>query len=235
MLLDVHIVVWDIGLRSEEAEYIRDMIDKGEVQEFRMFPWASYPPFFSLKTSAGHYAWFLSPILLFAILLSCYRKPIIIDTIASERGGYILWSDAGNSFSSDTLEDIATQVSLLGFWSGRVYGPTHPISWAYLENYTHTKIHTDHQCNAACVAFDTSVYHTKKIIEQWKECALHRDCIAPHGSDRSNHRQDQSVLTFLAAKEGVPCEWFGVRGYSRHMDFICKGRIISFSLISLYL
>jgi len=32
------------------------------------------------------------------------------------------------------------------------------------------------------------------------ECALRRECIAPEGSDRSNHRQDQAVLTILYCK-----------------------------------
>jgi len=34
-------------------------------------------------------------------------------------------------------------------------------------------------------------------LRQWVECNLRLECIAPHGTDRSNHRQDQSGLNLL--------------------------------------
>jgi hypothetical protein len=42
----------------------------------------------------------------------------------------------------------------------------------------------------------------RKIIEQWKDCALAKECIAPTGSSRANHRQDQAVLTVIAHQSG---------------------------------
>ena len=36
------------------------------------------------------------------------------------------------------------------------------------------------------------------LIRQWRKCALTKECIAPEGSSRENHRQDQAVLTLLA-------------------------------------
>jgi hypothetical protein len=40
------------------------------------------------------------------------------------------------------------------------------------------------------------------VIAPWKACALDRDCIAPAGSSRQNHRQDQAVLSYLVHKAG---------------------------------
>jgi hypothetical protein len=37
-------------------------------------------------------------------------------------------------------------------------------------------------------------------VREWCECTLRRECIAPEGSDRSNHRQDQAVFTILYYK-----------------------------------
>jgi hypothetical protein len=58
--------------------------------------------------------------------------------------------------------------------------------------------------NGAVVAFDTK--KTQHIIDEWYSCALNKDCIAPVGSNRSNHRQDQAILTYLTAREGRYCE-----------------------------
>lgn len=38
----------------------------------------------------------------------------------------------------------------------------------------------------------------RDLVGPWRACALHRACIAPPGSTRLNHRQDQAALTYLA-------------------------------------
>ena len=47
-----------------------------------------------------------------------------------------------------------------------------------------------------------AVYRT--IVLPWKTCALAKDCIAPAGSSRKNHRQDQAVLSYLVHRAGYP-------------------------------
>jgi hypothetical protein len=37
-----------------------------------------------------------------------------------------------------------------------------------------------------------------QMLSRWKDCAMHKECIAPEGSDVFNHRQDQAALTVLA-------------------------------------
>lgn len=36
------------------------------------------------------------------------------------------------------------------------------------------------------------------MLNDWRDCALEKECISPEGSNRTNHRQDQSVLSILA-------------------------------------
>ena len=38
------------------------------------------------------------------------------------------------------------------------------------------------------------------------QCALHKECIAPEGSSRLNHRQDQAAITTLAGMHGYDCD-----------------------------
>ncbi len=54
---------------------------------------------------------------------------------------------------------------------------------------------------AAAAARD-AVY--RDIVLPWKTCALVKDCIAPPGSSRANHRQDQAVLSYLVHRAGYP-------------------------------
>jgi len=52
-------------------------------------------------------------------------------------------------------------------------------------------------CHGAIVGFDLSKEPARKVLATWLDCALHRECIAPVGSHRGNHRQDQAALTLL--------------------------------------
>jgi hypothetical protein len=54
----------------------------------------------------------------------------------------------------------------------------------------------------AAVAARDAVY--RDIVLPWKTCATARACIAPPGSSRANHRQDQAVLSYLVHRAGYP-------------------------------
>eukprot|EP01084_Bolivina_argentea_P155807 271510_1 len=51
--------------------------------------------------------------------------------------------------------------------------------------------------NGAIIAFDYDVQWVQQFVEDWKDCAMVKACIAPQGSSRANHRQDQAALTLL--------------------------------------
>jgi hypothetical protein len=42
----------------------------------------------------------------------------------------------------------------------------------------------------------------RELVREWAACALRKECIAPAGSSRANHRQDQSALSILAQRFG---------------------------------
>jgi len=54
------------------------------------------------------------------------------------------------------------------------------------------------------VGFDTSQPAASALLDAWLDCALHLQCIAPVGSHRGNHRQDQAALSLLVrlSREG---------------------------------
>jgi hypothetical protein len=61
---------------------------------------------------------------------------------------------------------------------------------------------TSPNLNGACIAFDMRSTVGVQLVKEWADCAMVRECIAPEGSSRANHRQDQSLLTILAYRVG---------------------------------
>ena len=70
-------------------------------------------------------------------------------------------------------------------------------------NATFEEYATKENFEAGFIAFHYSSFVMNSIVEPWKRCALIRECIAPQGSSRRNHRQDQSVLTYLLHKNQI--------------------------------
>lgn len=58
-------------------------------------------------------------------------------------------------------------------------------------------------CNGAFVGFSRSSPTYQAVLKPWAACARDLECIAPPGSDRANHRQDQSSLSVLAYQRGL--------------------------------
>ena len=60
--------------------------------------------------------------------------------------------------------------------------------------------------------------HYADIVEPWVRCARVEACIAPPGSNRRNHRQDQAALTVLAHQAGVACRRMHLSVHYHHDD-----------------
>jgi hypothetical protein len=48
------------------------------------------------------------------------------------------------------------------------------------------------------VGYRTDRVRATELMKAWAKAAMDRGCIAPSGSSRANHRQDQAVLSVLA-------------------------------------
>jgi hypothetical protein len=76
--------------------------------------------------------------------------------------------------------------------------------------------------NGAILAFLIGKPEVRDFIKQFAECACIKDCIAPPGSSRKNHRQDQAVFTILYYKfitsHDIPVCYNKYLGISIHND-----------------
>jgi hypothetical protein len=129
--------------------------------------------------------------------------------------------DAGNVLV-EPLTALRTAVCESGFYSpasrGTVSEWTHPKMLEFFgldEAWAHDKANL----NGACVAFDPASKAASALARKWRDGALNKDCIAPEGADRSNHRHDQALLTVLAHLDGMAqLTEQGLLGFLIHQD-----------------
>jgi hypothetical protein len=179
------ILVYDLGLTNTEINYIN--INFSAI-ELRSFDYSKYPKYLNIKINAGEYAW----------------KPVIVNNVMNEFKCTVCWLDAGNVVIEPLLK-LKIITKKLGFYSpyscGKISDWTHPKTLNYLN--ASESILNYINLNGACVSVDYSNKKANKLINTWATYALIKECIAPEGSGRHNHRQDQAVLTVLAYQSGL--------------------------------
>jgi hypothetical protein len=194
--LKARVECYDLGLAASEVA----ALPRWDGFFYHKFDYGAYPPHFHVDVAAGEYAW---------------KPAIVADVVdrlrADGREADVLWADAGTYV--DTLEPIAERIQQSrGVWLRRSSGTmrewTHPGMFEFLHEDP-DRFADLPNADATLIGFATghrsadvraSVYD--RIIAPWKACALAKACIAPHGSSRRNHRQDQAVLSYLIHKAG---------------------------------
>nr|CAG8440214.1 5783_t:CDS:2 [Entrophospora candida] len=213
----IRMIVYDLGFSEKQVKELNQLKERGFLTELRKFNYAYYPSFFNITISRGEYAW----------------KPAIVAEISRDYPGLILtWLDSGTFVNKSYFRRLKSELKLnKGFLSPRSSGNmrtwTHPGVYKYYNEVNQYKYNRVTNCNGASMSFDTR--KAQKLIDGWYRCALVKDCIAPEGSSRINHRQDQAIITYLAAKEKKFCKnKKGDLGITSHQDRFCKKFIINF-------
>ena len=195
------LVLYDLGLTSRQRSRIRQAAPRAK---WRRFDFAKYPPYFDITVSAGEYAW----------------KPAIVGGELAKCRGLLCWMDAGNVVLARLLA-LRFETWRKGFYSpssgGSVGKWTHPGMYDYF-GLPHDWNTDQKPLNGACVAFNPRNKTALELGSEWARLAAIRECIAPAGSNRSNHRQDQALLTILALQRGLSASLSGRVGFQTHQD-----------------
>ncbi len=183
---EIPIVVYNLGI--EESQY-RTLLDKKfNNLNIKDFDFSSFPNFYSERDKfnrLGQYAW----------------KSAIINKELISSKKQVLWFDTGNLITKKvTLVRII--VSALGVFSpisaGSIINWTHKDTLNYLN--TEKSIYKKRNLTGGIVAFDWENQNARNLSKDWKDYCSVEKCIAPKGSNRDNHRQDQSILSILKYK-----------------------------------
>ena len=192
-----HLIIYNLGLSHDKWNLIQNLYPS---LSFNVFDYSKYPEWFNIHIEAGHYAW----------------KPIIIyNTFLEHPYEKIVWMDAGNLIQNLTeIENHLEQYDVYSaISSGNIIEWTFPATIQYM-NCTWTERNNR---NAACIGFNCKSDKVKDFIKEFHDLSQIKECIAPKGSNRTNHRQDQAVFSILFHKYGFnSCSHH--LGYSIHND-----------------
>lgn len=177
------LTVWNLGLTDIALGKISEMPGVRLLH----FDFSLHPAYFEISNEAGQYAW----------------KPVAIKKTVSTRKELLLWLDAGCLLRGRLkwLRRISEELAFFSpFSSGTIRDWTHPGTLKFLNFSGDPNEHRN--LNAAIVAFRTDSPKAMSLLDDWSKGAQNRDCIAPLGSSRLNHRQDQAVLSVLGVMAG---------------------------------
>ena len=178
------ILMYDLGFSASQLSILKKYAEQFPYGNVHIVPFdmEKYPPHASL--SARTYAW----------------KPLLIKEVVEKYGGLVMWNDAGDVINGrlDKLYNITRQ---FGFFSAVAKGTMK--DWTFPATLERFEIQEDlydkPELSGAVIAIDTTNKTVMKtVVNPWFECALEKECIAPKGSSRKNHRQDQAIITCLA-------------------------------------
>lgn len=148
---------------------------------YKIFDYSLYPDWYNINIDRGQYAW---------------KPAIIYEVFKMYQNDIIIWMDAGNLIF-DNLEPLNKFLEDNGVHSGNVSADiqkwTHPNTIKILKCKNIKKKNK----NGACIGFNAKIDWAKNFIEEFYKYSKMKECIAPEGSSRKNHRQDQSVFSIL--------------------------------------
>lgn len=182
---DADVVVWDLGLSQDQRSEIER---RHPDHRLETFDFAAHPPHFDITRNAGEYAW----------------KPVIIDVEVRGSDDLVVWLDAGCIVTAP-LRWFRRYIRALGIYSPYSSGTlrmwTHPGTLDALD-VPETLLDRLNFAGGV-VGIDPHDPAAVALVASWAEYAHDRDCIAPAGSNRRNHRQDQAVLSVLLHQNGL--------------------------------
>ncbi|KAF9192803.1 hypothetical protein BGZ51_004788 [Haplosporangium sp. Z 767] len=217
------LVVYNLGgMTDEQLTQLQYLKDNQFIDEYKDFDYAAYPSFWDINIARGEYGW----------------KAGIIKEVADKYRGLVLWLDSGNMLALDFLRYLPGYLDKFGFWSPQSSGSFKQYTHEGLPQYYQDTIESYAQetnCNGAAIAFDASndkIYNG--LLAEWYKCSSTKDCIAPQGSSRTNHRQDQAALTYLVKRMHFvhQCQHFPEHyGVTVHQDKVCRERIRAYKIL----
>jgi hypothetical protein len=180
--------VWDLGLHKESAAELKSTYNI----KYRLFDYSKYPDYYNIQINAGEYAW--KPAIIRSTMEEINNTSTAADTI-------LFWCDAGNIL----VENSLTQLKDI-LLTNKLYSP---ISAGTIKDWTHKKtleyfsLGPEHPFldkqnrNGAQLGFLICDNEIKEFVKYYDFCGHTKEFIAPEGSNRSNHRQDQAVFSLL--------------------------------------
>ena len=178
------VIVINLGLSVDEVKHLKENF-KYKIKDF---DFANNPDFVSARdddNKLGSYAW----------------KPISIHKEFKNTSKNVLWLDAG-CLINKKLSLLKIIIKKNSFYS--------PQSSDNIEKWTHEQtlnsleapisILGKRNISGGIVGFAKNSDKVDNLLDEWYKHSINEEIISPRGSSRSNHRQDQAILSVLIHK-----------------------------------
>lgn len=226
---NLRVIFYDLDTDPELHVKNEEMLKSYPFVEYRKFDYPSYPDFFDVNIAMGEYAF--KGVIIEEVVRE-QRTKVQSGIIKSDGPSFVYWLDAGIRITATCDPPLSKEIP-----HALETGITTPLSQGALHEFTDKRtalylglpeeVYMKHEirtCSAGIVLIDANndgVYEA--IVKPWAECSKIKDCIAPEGSFKriyneprgtgfkeGGHRQDQSVLSVLLARDGRPItRWTG--------------------------
>jgi len=188
--IDFHkLIVYDIGLTEDQKNELYILQNNHGFSIYKL-DFSKYPEHVNLNLEK------------WSGLNNCYAfKPIIIHKILQNINVPLIYLDCGCGFTIKTFEGILNNICKNNFYVG-ISNDKNSIESLELNhpdtlNYFNIKNTDIISCLPGILGINYSNNYAKNIIDLWYNYSMKREIISPIGSNRNNHRQDQSVLNCI--------------------------------------
>ena len=180
------IIIYDLGIKNNEMNELNKIKNKYKndiiIENFNFENYADHVDLRKYYGKFCSYAW----------------KPIIINEVCNKYKGIVFWFDTLTLFDKHIYKlfnilknetPIYTPTS-----AGNIRRWTYPTCLKYIDG----EKYLDKKSRAGgCFGVNYDNKIGKILVDKWKKYSLIRECICPKGSNRSNHRQDQTILSII--------------------------------------
>lgn len=199
------LIVYNLGIDADKWKYIISKYSNNQFILFKVFDYSKYPSWFNININAGQYAW---------------KPTIIYNTFIEYANDILVWMDAGNLIKNNLheLEEFIMNNCVYSANSdGNILKWTYPDTIKYMNCSWTNKVNR----NGACIGLNANVDFVKELITDFYNYSQIKECIAPEGSSRKNHRQDQAVFSILFYKylQGTSYEMYHTEDWKNHLCY----------------
>lgn len=174
--------IWDLGLSKEMIKYFKRLEKEYNMIKIFKFNYDNYPSYVNINKNFGEYAW----------------KPIIIKKSYYYFKRPIIWLDAG-CIITGSINCIIKYIKEKDVWSTYAKHSIRKYTHIGTINYFNIDYNLlwNKCCSAGTIAFMYPSKLARIIIDRWYKCAIIKECLAPRGSNKWNHRQDQTAFSII--------------------------------------
>ncbi len=180
------LVCYNLGFTNHQLEQLTKI--KKDLPNFSIqkFDFDKYPDF--VKLSYQTYSF----------------KPIIVKKILNEKKGNILWLDSATLLLKP-IDGIWQYLERTGFYTPMAGFGSFPLKhWTVQKtlDFMNVPKHFYEKRNmfGGVCGFSYDNIHARQLVDEWERYSLIHECIKPKGANKSNHKEDQSILTILIHK-----------------------------------